>query len=111
MWIVLSERDQNALRTTRSTLGGFVSYVAAVGFGLGVGNRLAAERFVERGFDVVGRTRDVGRIGRRFAVDRAFVNDFAFGINHHHIGSVFGAVKFGHIAFRIEKKGGLLRFP
>jgi hypothetical protein len=42
-WIVRSERDQNALRKTRFTLGGFVSYVAAVGFGLGVGNRLAAE--------------------------------------------------------------------
>ena len=76
--------------------------MAAVRFGLGVGNRLAAEGFVERGLDVIRRCRDIGRIGRGFAVDRTFVNDFTFGIDHDHVGRVLRAVKLRDFAFRIE---------
>src|SRR4029077_10946631 len=70
---------------------GYKSFIfdrAAVRTGVGVGNGLAAHRFIERNFYVVGRTRNVGWIRRSFAVDRAFVNDFAFGIDDEHVRSI-----------------------
>src|SRR5438874_3090971 len=70
---------------------GYKSFVfdrAAVGTGVGVRNGLAAHRFIERNFYVVGRTRNVGWIRRSFAVDRAFVNDFALRIDNEHMRSI-----------------------
>ena len=39
-------------------------------------------------FDVVGRTGDIIGIRRRFAVDRAFVDDLSFRIDDEHVRSV-----------------------
>jgi hypothetical protein len=58
----------------------FVFNRAAVGPGIGVRDGFAAHRFIERSFNVIGRARNVGWVGRSFAVDRAFINDFALGL-------------------------------
>ena len=84
---------------------------ATVWFGRRRRDWFAGERFVERDFDVVGRTGNVCRIGRGFAVDRAFVNNLSFWINHNHVRRVLRAISASGFAFRIEKQRGLLRFP
>ncbi len=71
----------------------------------------AGERFVERDFDVIGRIRNVRRIWRGFAVNRTFVDQFSFRIDHGHVRRVFCPVGAPGFAFRIEKKRGLMRFP
>jgi len=72
---------------------------------------LAGQRFIEGDPHVVGRTRDVVGIRRGFAVDGAFINYFAVGIDDKHVGRVLGAIGLAGLAVRIDEKRGRFRLP
>src|SRR5204863_5029400 len=93
------------------SLTSLVLHRAAVGLGVGVRHGFAGERFVERDFHVVGRACDVGGIWSGFTVNRAFVNNFALGIDDKHVRRVLRAVAAARFAVGIENKRALLRFP
>src|SRR5437867_7059537 len=75
-------------RPATAATASLIFYRAAVWARVGVRNGFAIHRFIERYFHVVSRARNVSWIRRGFAIDRAFVNDFALGIDDEHVRGV-----------------------
>src|SRR5438477_9157082 len=91
--------------------GSLVFNRAAVGAGIGARDHFTTHRFIERSFHVIGRARNVGWIGRSFAVDRAFVNDFALRIDNKHVRRVACIISATGFAFWVKQQRGLLGVP
>ena len=66
---------------------------------------------IERGFHVVRRARDVGRVWSGLAIDCAAVNDFPLWIDDDHVRCVLCTVSAACVAFGIQQQRGLMRLP
>ena len=79
---------------------------AAVGACGRCADRLAGHRLGQRHLHVVGRARDIGRIGAGLAVDGAGVDQRALGVDDIHVGRGARAVGPAQLAILVHQRRG-----
>ena len=98
--------NEEALSSRDHPLYLLIFYRAAVRAGHGVGDGLTGSHFGQGGDDVLGGTRDVGRVARGVGVDAAHVLKHAGLIDDVHVRGHARIVGAAHVSGLIEEHSG-----
>src|ERR1051325_3434799 len=81
----------------------FILHRATVRSGAGRGHWLSSHRFFESNLNVIGCPWNISWIRRCLAVDRSFVNNLAFWVDHKHVGGVLGGIGLACLSLGVEQ--------